>query len=444
MSESSSWRKPLDPPPQAGRAASDQLDAGKHQRPGIDLGKPVEVPWADRHGTGLCLSGGGFRAAMFHLGSTRRLDELGILGRLRTVSGVSGGSIIANLLCDPRLGWPSGAGGDGGATRIEGFEELVAGPARRLASTNVRTPALLSRLRPDRWLVQDGAVRAMADGFAREIDWWATPLRDLGVVGASTVTGATDVAYGVDWRFYDPTAVRPAGWMGDYRLGFGPPPPWLRVADVVATSCAFPPVFGPWRLDGRGLDLRGGVAGREAAETRDAIRRSIPLSDGGVYDNLGLEPVWKDHAAVLVSDGGGVFRARTTRTPLGQMLRTMSIASDGGTSVRLRWLHSSMSAGELAGATWALDEVVGYPPDVVELVNAIRTDLDAFTPGEQMVLERHGYLVTDALVREHSPELIAVDAALDPPHPEVADPEVARRLLRDSDRRTVLGRWRSG
>ena len=61
-----------------------------------------------------------------------------------------------------------------------------------------------------------------------------------------------------------------------------------------------------------------------------------------------------------------------------------------------------------------------------------------------MVLERHGYLVTDALVREHSPELIAVDAALDPPHPEVADPEVARRLLRDSDRRTVLGRWRSG
>ena len=98
MSESSSWRTPLDPPPQAGRAASDQLDAGKHQRPGVDLGKPVEVPWADRHGTGLCLSGGGFRAAMFHLGSTRRLDELGILGRLRTVSGVSGGSIIANLL----------------------------------------------------------------------------------------------------------------------------------------------------------------------------------------------------------------------------------------------------------------------------------------------------------------------------------------------------------
>ncbi|AKT52750.1 hypothetical protein ADJ73_10280 [Arsenicicoccus sp. oral taxon 190] len=408
----------------------------------MDLGQPPVVPWAGRHGAGLCLSGGGFRAALFHLGSLRRLDELGILGGLRTVSGVSGGSIIANLLCDPRLRWPGPGSAD---PRVGGFEDHVAEPLRRLAGTNVRTPAILGRLRPDRWFVQDGGVRAMADRFAQAVEWWSTPLAEVGVAGPATVTGATDIAYGVDWRFWDPTAVAPYGWMGDYRVGFAPPPAWLRVADVVATSCAFPPVFGPRRIDGRALGLQGGTPGRETAATRQAILAGIPLSDGGVYDNLGLEPVWKDHATVLVSDGGGVFRARSTRTPFGLMLRTVQIAGDGGTSVRVRWLHSSMQRGEIAGATWGLDEVIGYPRDVVEAVNAIRTDLDGFSVGEQQVLERHGYLVTDALVREHAPELIASDVPARAPHPEVASPQVALAAVRGSDRRTVLGRgpWRA-
>ena len=47
---------------------------------------------------GLCLSGGGYRAAVFHLGSLVRLNEAGLLPRLRTVSSVSGGSIVAGLL----------------------------------------------------------------------------------------------------------------------------------------------------------------------------------------------------------------------------------------------------------------------------------------------------------------------------------------------------------
>ena len=34
------------------------------------------------------------------------------------------------------------------------------------------------------------------------------------------------------------------------------------------------------------------------------------LSDGGVYDNLGLETVWKRYQTVLVSDGGGKLAGR--------------------------------------------------------------------------------------------------------------------------------------
>ena len=61
---------------------------------------------ARRNGIGLCLSGGGFRAALFHLGALRRLQELDVLRRVRWISAVSGGSIIAGHLaqCQTKYG----------------------------------------------------------------------------------------------------------------------------------------------------------------------------------------------------------------------------------------------------------------------------------------------------------------------------------------------------
>src|SRR5690349_15848149 len=56
-----------------------------------DRGKPES-------GIGLCLSGGGYRAMLFHLGALWRLNELGYLKRLTRVSSVSGGSIAAAVL----------------------------------------------------------------------------------------------------------------------------------------------------------------------------------------------------------------------------------------------------------------------------------------------------------------------------------------------------------
>ena len=47
---------------------------------------------------GLCLSGGGYRAMLYHTGALFRLNELGILPRLREIASVSGGSIAAAAL----------------------------------------------------------------------------------------------------------------------------------------------------------------------------------------------------------------------------------------------------------------------------------------------------------------------------------------------------------
>src|SRR4051812_40487187 len=49
-------------------------------------------------GVALCLSGGGYRAMLFHLGAVWRLNDLGYLRRLDRVSSVSGGSITAGML----------------------------------------------------------------------------------------------------------------------------------------------------------------------------------------------------------------------------------------------------------------------------------------------------------------------------------------------------------
>src|SRR5712664_3497154 len=49
-------------------------------------------------GMALCLSGGGYRAMLYHLGSLWRLNEIGVLAQLSRVSSVSGGSIVAAVL----------------------------------------------------------------------------------------------------------------------------------------------------------------------------------------------------------------------------------------------------------------------------------------------------------------------------------------------------------
>ena len=46
---------------------------------------------------GLALSGGGFRAALFHIGVLARMAELGLLRRVEVISTVSGGSIVGAL-----------------------------------------------------------------------------------------------------------------------------------------------------------------------------------------------------------------------------------------------------------------------------------------------------------------------------------------------------------
>ena len=61
---------------------------------------PVQSDEPDKlePGVALCLSGGGYRAMVFHIGAIWRLNELRYLAKLDRVSSVSGGSITAGVL----------------------------------------------------------------------------------------------------------------------------------------------------------------------------------------------------------------------------------------------------------------------------------------------------------------------------------------------------------
>jgi hypothetical protein len=71
-------------------------------------------PGKERTGSALCLSGGGFRAALFHLGARRCLNEIGLLSKMTTVSSVSGGSVTNDLLAKV---WPQLTSGPGSCGR---------------------------------------------------------------------------------------------------------------------------------------------------------------------------------------------------------------------------------------------------------------------------------------------------------------------------------------
>jgi NTE family protein len=81
---------------------------------------------------GLAMSGGGFRATLFHLGALIRLNEFGYLPKLDRISSVSGGSITNGLLavCWKRLSFnPT-------TSIVSNFDNLIVGPLSNFSSVD--------------------------------------------------------------------------------------------------------------------------------------------------------------------------------------------------------------------------------------------------------------------------------------------------------------------
>ena len=90
-------------------------------------------------GIGLCLSGGGYRAMVFHVGALWRLYEAGLLNTIDRISSVSGGSITAGVLA-PQV---ARAELRSGRTLNDDFVPKVVAPLRELAGETIDAEAIV-------------------------------------------------------------------------------------------------------------------------------------------------------------------------------------------------------------------------------------------------------------------------------------------------------------
>lgn len=340
----------------------------------------------------LCLSGGGYRAMLFHVGSILRLNELGYLSKLDRVSSVSGGSITAGALAAawPRITW------DGGhATNLA---EVFVKPIRKMAGKTVDYSSIA------RGVFWTGTIaQRVADAY-REHLFPTQTLQDL-PERPRFVINATNLGTGVLWRFSKP-------YMGDWRIG-RIPNPRLSLAEAVAASSAFPPFLSPLRLK---LDPAQFTL-REGTDVDDPkFRAQVFLTDGGVYDNLGLETA-SGYRNLLVSDGGGDYEVEESpaRNWPFQLIRVTNTIDRQVRALRRRHLIASYTApvnsrGHHGGAFWSIrtdiaeyglsDALRARYATALELAG-VKTRLGRLPDRIQERLVNWGYAITDAAVRRY-------------------------------------------
>ncbi|MBP8308718.1 MAG: patatin-like phospholipase family protein [Burkholderiaceae bacterium] len=348
-------------------------------------------------GIGLALSGGGFRALLFHCGALIRLNELGVLPRLKRVSSVSGGSIVAGVLATRWQRLRSDAVG-----RFANLEDEVIGPLCDFAGRTVDVGVILGgAINPFRTAGEE-LIRCYRDKLALDV-----ALRDLPDDGPRFVFNATNYATGVAFRFSKP-------YCGDYRIGLIEDHDF-DVATAVGCSSAFPPVLAPIAIDVH-PDKFKRTPGANLFDNPD-YRSRLFLADGGVYDNLGLETVWGRYDNMLVSDGGKPFEFDPGSGVFltDQLGRIRDIGLNQALALRKRMLLEGFKQTDVKGTYWGIGTVIAdYGVADAIAVGAqtsrefaeIRTRLNRFTPEEQGRLINWGYAISDAALRAHAPHLI--------------------------------------
>ncbi len=223
---------------------------------------------------GLALSGGGFRATAFGLGCLRALADRDLLRHVRVVSGISGGSVLAAM-------WAYGP------EDFAEFEDSVitllrSGLQVELAKRTFTPAATVRNLSSvGRTLVSKRPrTHNRTDSLVSALDARPFGQRLMGEVtdpDLATVLSATDMASGNAVRF---------GSQVSSCAAYGVITTAVPVAEAVAASAAFPVLLPALTRNYDFRDRRGGVT-----------RRQLVMTDGGVYDNLGLSPLLPGRSA---------------------------------------------------------------------------------------------------------------------------------------------------
>jgi NTE family protein len=345
----------------------------------------------------LALSGGGIRAMAFHLGVLRLLAERGFLEDVHRISTVSGGSLLVGLMLqENNLCWPSS----------EGFLLKIYPKLReKFAARSLQWGAARQLLQP--WNLRFILSRANLLASALRKEWNVSgKLADLPLAPEWSINGTT-AENGKRFRFKRDD-------IGDYTLGYATPGNF-PLASALAVSAAFPGGFGPLKLDTTMFDWRrrpwDAPPGTE--EPVDIGYKSLHLYDGGVYDNLGLEPFFdagrgkSKHAddLIVVSDAGAPLLTGFSFLAFNpfRLKRVADIMADQAHALRVRTFSHYLQQNSGRGAFL----YIGTPVDACSpcksatFATSFPTTLRRLTLTEFDRLADHGYRVAEQVEKTY-------------------------------------------
>jgi NTE family protein len=358
---------------------------------------------------GLALSGGGYRASLFGLGSLWRLNDAGLLGRLDRVTSVSGGSILAGVLAHR---WSRLTFADGQASN---FIDEVATPIEDFCSHTIDVGAgLKGLLTPFK-----SAGDFLIDSYESKL-FGETTLKDLQPAGPGVpqfTFYATNLQTGRSFRMRQDK-------VSDYLIGESATVV-VPLAKAVAASSAFPPVFSPIHLDTDPADWTGTAL---TLANADSLRRRVVLADGGIYDNMGLEALTGKNPTdvVLVSDAGAPFTIDEDPAEdyVRQLGRVRDILIDQTRALRKRTLVDEFISKRRQGVYWGvatnIDDysaagALARRNELTTSLDEVPTRLAAFDAQRQGHLINWGYALCDAALRARTALPVPVAPGLPKP-----------------------------
>lgn len=283
----------------------------------------------------------------FHMGVLKHLAESGLMERVSKVSSVSGGSLLVGLILHHNgMVWP---------TSSEYLSKTYPALRKTLCHTNLVRRAFLTLLNPLNWKFLFSRANLLARAMKTEWDIDEN-LSDLPTVPEISLNGTT-AENGKRFRFKRDS-------MGDYLIGYAKPVSF-PLCDAMAMSAAVPGVFGPLVINAKGFSWERlpewGAAPGSQQKVSAAFDR-LHVYDGGVYDNLGIEPLFdcgqldvKKEAAghfILVSDAGAVLQSgfNISAYSLNRFRRIAAIQGEQARSLRVRAFWTFVKRAHANGA----------------------------------------------------------------------------------------------
>jgi predicted acylesterase/phospholipase RssA len=245
----------------------------------------------------LSFSGGGYRAAAFHLGALRLLHRTDLLRDVVALSTVSGGSIVGAAWVLSVLR----------GERFDAFEKRFAG---FIAKTNVIRDALdhLTEHRKHGHPSYPSLIRSAACVYSSPELFGDTRMGDIDLPAQGeggegprfreVIFNSTEFRTGVDFRFRRSVNPRAAVGNGNLRVP-REVAERVRVADAVAASSCFPGGFEPLLFPEHFDWPRDFPLGKVEEELGPKFDGGVPLMDGGIWDNQGVDSL------VLAFERGG-------------------------------------------------------------------------------------------------------------------------------------------